>query len=78
MDLRKPRRPNFHAADLALTGRSVGVLNEALTNLKTAAASTGFVINITKTKYMRSEERKTIGAANIDMKFMKGSIIVNT
>jgi len=55
-----------YAADLAVTGRSVGVLNKALTNLQTAAASTGFVINTTKTKYMRIEE--TIGAANIDMK----------
>jgi hypothetical protein len=34
--------------------------------LQTAAASTGSVINTTKTKYMRSKE--IIGAANVDIK----------
>jgi hypothetical protein len=54
------------ADDVAVIGRSVGVLNEVLMQLQTVAASTGLAINTTKTKYTRSTE--TIGAANIDMK----------
>jgi hypothetical protein len=50
-----------YADDVAVNERSVGVLNEVLMQLQTAAVSTGLVINTTKTKYMRSKE--TIGAA---------------
>jgi hypothetical protein len=55
-----------YADDVAVIGRSVGVLNEVLMQLQTAAASTGLVINTTKTKYMRSKE--IIGAANVGIK----------
>jgi hypothetical protein len=55
-----------YADDVAVIGRSVGVLNEVLTQLQTAALSTRMIINTTKTKYMRSKE--TIGADNIDIK----------
>jgi hypothetical protein len=64
-----------YADDVAVIGRSVGVLNEVLMQLQTAAASTGLVINTTKTKYMRSKE--TIGAANIDIK-LNGQIYERT
>jgi hypothetical protein len=52
-----------YADDVAVIGRSVGMLNEVLMQLQTAAASTGLVINTTKTKYMRSKE--IIDAANV-------------
>jgi hypothetical protein len=39
-----------YADDVAVTGRSVGVLNEVLMQLQTAAIFTGLVINTTKTK----------------------------
>jgi hypothetical protein len=55
-----------YANDVAVISRSVGVLNEVLIQLQTPAASTGLVINTTKTKYMRNKE--TNGTANIDMK----------
>jgi hypothetical protein len=54
--------------DVAVIGRSVGVLNEVLMQLQTAAVSTGLVINTTKTKYVCMRSKETIGAANIDIK----------
>jgi hypothetical protein len=54
-----------YADDVAVIGRSVGVLNEVLMQLQTAAVSTGLVINIAKTKYMRSED--IISAAKRDI-----------
>jgi hypothetical protein len=54
-----------YADDVAVIGRSAGVLNEVLMQLQTAAVSTGLVINITKTKYMRS--KYIIGAAKRDI-----------
>jgi hypothetical protein len=55
-----------YANDVAVIGKLMGVVNEVLMQLQTVAASTGLVINTTKTKYMRSKE--TTGAANIDIK----------
>jgi hypothetical protein len=55
-----------YADDVVVMGRSVGVLNEVLMQLQTAAASAGLAVNATKTKYMRSKE--IIGAANVDIK----------
>jgi hypothetical protein len=55
-----------YADDVAVIGRSLGVLNEVLMQLQTAAVSSGLINNTTKTKHMRSKE--TIGAANIDIK----------
>jgi sporulation protein YlmC with PRC-barrel domain len=55
-----------YADDVAVIGRSVGVLSEVLMQLQTAAVSTGLVIITTKTKCMRSKE--TLGAANVDIK----------
>jgi hypothetical protein len=55
-----------YADDVAVIGRSVGVLNEVPMHLQTVATSAGLVINTTKTKYVRSKE--TVGAANIDIK----------
>jgi hypothetical protein len=54
-----------YADDGAVIGRSVGVLNEVLMQLQTAAVSTGLVINISKTKYMRSND--IINAAKTDI-----------
>jgi hypothetical protein len=39
-----------YADDVAVIGRSLGVLNEVLMQLQTVAVSTGLVINTTKTK----------------------------
>jgi hypothetical protein len=50
-----------YADDVAVIGRSVGVLKEVLMQLQTVAVSTGLVINIARTKYMRSKD--IIGAA---------------
>jgi hypothetical protein len=46
-----------YAEDVVLIGRSVGVLNEVIMQLQTAAVSTGLVINSTKTKYVRSKKK---------------------
>jgi hypothetical protein len=54
-----------HAEDVAVIGRSVGVLNEVLMQLQTVAVSTGLVINTAKTKYMRSKD--IISAAKTDI-----------
>jgi hypothetical protein len=64
-----------YADDVAVFDRSVGVLNEVLMQLQTAAASTGLVINTTKTKYMRSKE--IICATNVDIK-LNGQIYERT
>jgi hypothetical protein len=45
-----------YAENVVLIGRSVGVLNEVIMQLQTAAVSTGLVINSTKTKYVRSKK----------------------
>jgi hypothetical protein len=54
-----------YADDVAVIGRSVGVLNEVLMQLQTAAVSTGLAINIAKTMYMRSKD--IISAAKTDI-----------
>jgi hypothetical protein len=53
-----------YADDVAVIGRSVGVLNEVLMQLQTAAVSTGLVINTAKTGYVSKE---IIGESNIDI-----------
>jgi hypothetical protein len=47
----------------------VGALNEVLTQLQTAAVSTGLAINTDKTKYVKT--KKTVRVANIDMLWTK-------
>jgi hypothetical protein len=44
----KTRKFIAYADDTAIIGRTVGVLNEVLTQLQTETVSTGLVINMTK------------------------------
>jgi hypothetical protein len=52
----RTRQVMDYADDVVVIGRSVEVLNEVLMQLQTAAVSTGLVINIAKTKYMKSKD----------------------
>jgi hypothetical protein len=61
--LNRTRQFIAYADDVAVIGRSVGVINELLTQLQTATVCTGLVINTDKTKYTKTKE--TINVVNI-------------
>jgi hypothetical protein len=56
-----------YADDVAVIGRSVGVLNEVLMQLQTTAVFTGLAINTTKTKYMRSKDIIDVASMRIEL-----------
>jgi hypothetical protein len=56
-----------YADDVAVIGRSVGVLNKVLMQLQTAAVFTGLAINTTKTKYMRSKDIINVASMRIEL-----------